>query len=315
MRPGLSHRAVERSDQWLAELTALPTVAGREDQPIAWVRNWVRKRRDPRPVERPGGLLIGRARATTRRGTRRPLFITAHLDHPGFVVVEAPTRDRLTLEFRGGVHRPYFEQARIEILDGIGQPHAATVLEHSPDVKPFPCVVAALDMPAASIVAGDLGRWRFEEPLPRRENGTFHARACDDLAGVAAALSALEALRGRPESAHVRVLLTRAEEVGFIGAIDWCKSGWLGRSARLLCLETSRSFADSPIGAGPIVRVGDRTSVFGPTLTNLVGEVAQEHADRTPAFRWQRKLMSGGTCEATTFSAYGYESTCLCLPL
>ena len=25
--------------------------------------------------------------------------------------------------------------------------------------------------------------------------------------------------------------------------------------------------------------------------------------------------MPGGTCEASTFSAYGYESTCLCLPM
>ncbi len=25
--------------------------------------------------------------------------------------------------------------------------------------------------------------------------------------------------------------------------------------------------------------------------------------------------MPGGTCEATTFSSYGYQSTCLCLPL
>jgi endoglucanase len=25
--------------------------------------------------------------------------------------------------------------------------------------------------------------------------------------------------------------------------------------------------------------------------------------------------MPGGTCEATTFSSFGYQSTCLCLPL
>jgi endoglucanase len=40
-----------------------------------------------------------------------------------------------------------------------------------------------------------------------------------------------------------------------------------------------------------------------------------EHERAHPAFRWQRKLMPGGTCEATTFGAYGYQSTCLCLPL
>src|SRR5262245_42140932 len=117
MRSVLSRRAAARYNQWLAELTALPTVAGYAEQPIAWVRKWVARRRDLRVIERPGGLMIGAAGVTHARKTRRPLFITAHLDHPGFVVLQVPTRDRLTLEFRGGVHRPYFERARIEILD------------------------------------------------------------------------------------------------------------------------------------------------------------------------------------------------------
>jgi endoglucanase len=40
-----------------------------------------------------------------------------------------------------------------------------------------------------------------------------------------------------------------------------------------------------------------------------------EHQKTHTRFRWQRKLMPGGTCEATAFSTYGYRSTCLCLPL
>ena len=34
-----------------------------------------------------------------------------------------------------------------------------------------------------------------------------------------------------------------------------------------------------------------------------------------PTFRFQRKLMPGGACEATAFATHGFESTCLCLPL
>jgi endoglucanase len=30
---------------------------------------------------------------------------------------------------------------------------------------------------------------------------------------------------------------------------------------------------------------------------------------------WQRKLMAGGACEASVFCQYGYEATCICLPL
>jgi endoglucanase len=118
-----------------------------------------------------------------------------------------------------------------------------------------------------------------------------------------------------PGCEHVGVLLTRAEEVGFIGAIAACEQRSVPKSARLLCLENSRSFPESPIGSGPIVRVGDRMSVFEPTLTNAVSMLMTDHAATNPTFKWQRKLMPGGTCEATTFSAYGYQSTCLCLPL
>ena len=87
------------------------------------------------------------------------------------------------------------------------------------------------------------------------------------------------------------------------------------RRARLICLENSRSFPESPIGGGPIVRVGDRMSVFEPSLTNDIALMMTEHEKRRSGFKWQRKLMPGGTCEATAFSTYGYRSTCLCLPL
>jgi endoglucanase len=88
------------------------------------------------------------------------------------------------------------------------------------------------------------------------------------------------------------------------------------KDAVLLCLENSRSFPhDSPIGAGAILRVGDRISVFTPEITNRLTEVFWFVTKQDPTFRWQRKLMPGGACEATAFAAYGYRSTCLCLPL
>jgi endoglucanase len=139
------------------------------------------------------------------------------------------------------------------------------------------------------------------------------APACDDVAGVAAALAAYDAM-GRVRT-DVRLLFTRAEEIGFIGAIAAAKAGLIPRKARLICLENSRSYAESPIGGGPIVRVGDYTSTFDPDLTYRVGRVAAALAEKDKSFRYQRRLMPGGTCEASAFQAYGYTATCLCLPL
>jgi hypothetical protein len=97
--------------------------------------------------------------------------------------------------------------------------------------------------------------------------------------------------------------------------------------SRVIALENSRSFpAESPIHGGPIVRVGDRISVFSPELTSAISEVAKGLAGRdatpkasekqfTGGWKWQRKLMAGGACEASVYCAYGYESTCVCLPL
>jgi endoglucanase len=99
------------------------------------------------------------------------------------------------------------------------------------------------------------------------------------------------------------------------------------KNSRIIALENSRSFPESPIHGGPIVRVGDRVSVFSPELTAAVAKVAEtisggpatpkasQKNSEMPRWRWQRKLMAGGACEASVFCAYGYTSTCVCLPL
>lgn len=308
-------------EQWLSEITAIPTAAGREDRVIAWVRKWVEARRNLRLAEdKAGNLFITNAKkATAGRNGRRPLFITAHMDHPAFVVIGAANDDTVELEFRGGVNDPYFENAAIEIFDSKDRAHRARILSLDAAAKPFKRIVAQLASPAGTIRPGDVGCWVFEEHepkgLPRVEDGLLHTHACDDLAAVAAALSALDELRGLKGCERVGVILTRAEEVGFIGAIAACKLKSVPKKARLICLENSRSFPDSPIGAGAIMRVGDKMSVFNPALTNQISLLLMEHQKANPNFKWQRKLMPGGTCEATTFSAFGYESTCICLPL
>ncbi len=304
----------------LSELTSIPTAAGREQLVVKWIQAWVSRRRNVRcAFDRAGNMLITRAARSGRKPRIVPLFITAHLDHPAFVVRECMDDRSIELEFRGGVHDPYFDGAAIDIVDQRHRAHRATIRSLDAAAKPFKRVVAQLDKPASSIVAGDIGRWRFEHDkgrLPRIEKGLLFTHACDDLAAVAAALSAFDVIRNIRGCEHVGLLFTRAEEVGFIGAIAACKHKSVPKNARLICLENSRSFPhDSPIGAGPIVRVGDKMSVFEPTLTNQISMLMMEHQKHHPHFKYQRKLMPGGTCEATTFSTYGYQSTCLCLPL
>lgn len=305
-----------RHIQWACELTGTPTGAGREHRVIQWVEHWAKRRRSIRiKRDRFGNLMLslqGRA-----RGRGRPLVFTAHLDHPAFVVSRILDHRRLRLDFRGGVDPAYFDSARIVIHSADGTSRRARIESHEKGTV-FREAEAVLTgrMRTDGIAVNDLATWDLRPPRITA-GGLMESPACDDLGGAAAALSALDVLSGkRSWDGDVRVLLTRAEEVGFIGAIRACHSGLIPRHAQLIALETSRTFTDSPIGGGPIVRVGDRISVFHHGMTFLACQVAEQIVLRTGAgFRWQRKLMPGGACEATAFQAFGYEATSMCLAL
>ena len=297
----------------LLQLTALPTAAGREDSVIAFIQAWIATRATKLIVKYDdGGNILITQRAFNNK--RRPLLITAHMDHPAFVVTRVVNALTLELEFRGGVHEPYFKNVSIEVIDADDKRHTATVTGRLKGDSIFPVYTARLKLATSAIALGDIARWRLLKARIARD--TLHTNACDDLAAAAAALAVFDRLLKSKSAPHVGLLFTRAEEIGFIGALHSIHSKLVPRNARLLCLENSRSFpVDSPIGGGAILRVGDRASVFSPKLTNALALIYDEHKKLNPAFMYQRKLMPGGACEATAFSAYGFESTCLCLPL
>lgn len=293
--------------KWLMELTAIPTAAGQEGRVIEWIERWVKKQSGiALRHDKFGNLLL----TQTRKSSKKPIYITAHLDHPAFVVRKQIDDLHLEMEFRGGVNDAYFVGANVEVFDNDDNGYIGTIQSLNPKAKPFKRVIVKLKKGVAGILLkDDIARWKFNPPIVK--NGVLHAPACDDLAGVAAALCALDKIKRLPALGHVGILLTRAEEIGFVGAIAAAKNKSVPKTSRLLCLETSRSFPESPIGGGPILRVGDKTSVFGPDITNAVSEIMNAQKKLT----WQRKLMPGGTCESTAFCEYGYLSTCLCLAL
>ena len=293
--------------KWLMELTAIPTAAGQEGRVIEWIERWVKKQSGiALRHDKFGNLLL----TQTRKSSKKPIYITAHLDHPAFVVRKQIDALHLEMEFRGGVNDAYFVGANVEVFDNDDNGYIGTIQSLNSKAKPFKRVIVKLKKGVAGILLkDDIARWKFNPPIVK--NGVLHAPACDDLAGVAAALCALDKIKRLPALGHVGILLTRAEEIVFVGAIAAAKNKSVPKTSRLLCLETSRSFPESPIGGGPILRVGDKTSVFGPDITNAVSEIMNAQKKLT----WQRKLMPGGTCESTAFCEYGYLSTCLCLAL
>lgn len=303
--------------RWLAELTALPTAAGKEHRVVAWIERWCAER----PAlaltqDRTGNLTIT---IRVAKPASRPVYFTAHLDHPAFVVEEIVGPQSVVLGFRGGVLDAYFVEAPVVVYDAHDIPWPGVLageLEHRPGGhgKRY---AARLTRPTGSLAPGDVGVWDIGPA--RIADGHIYTLACDDLAAAASALAAIDTLSRSDDPPDARVLFTRAEEIGFIGAIAACKDKTMPPEARVIALENSRSFADSPIGGGPIVRVGDRLSIFSPSLTDAIAKRSEQLAGDAQKsgvrWLWQRKLMAGGACEATVFCAYGYEATCVCLPL
>ncbi|MEE9211748.1 MAG: M20/M25/M40 family metallo-hydrolase [Phycisphaeraceae bacterium] len=300
-------------ENWLRQLTAVPTAAGCEGRVVAWVEQWARRRASVvLRRDRFGNVALRRRGA----GSRKPIIFAAHMDHPAFVVTQVVSSRQVTAEFRGGVRDGYFVGAAVR-LHHAARPTACGLVQDVAAAsrrRPDRRVTVRFGRQVVAAV-GDVLTWDTGAVRVKRDR--LYAPACDDLAGVAAALAGFDALgrKRQRKSADVRVLLTRAEEVGFVGAIAACGSGIIPRASRIITLESSKSFDDSPIGGGPIVRVGDRTSTFDPDLTYRISRIAQRLAAADPSFRWQRKLMPGGTCEASAYQSFGYAAACLCLPL
>jgi endoglucanase len=302
--------------QWLVELTNTPTATGKEDRVIAWITNYVKSHRNVvMKSDKYGNLVLSRKNV---KPNDSPIYITAHMDHPAFVVHEIIDAKTLIAEFRGGVKPEYFNDAPVNLYHGDDEPVRGKCIkmledpDKHTDFADYKLARIAFSRKVNAHV-GDILTWAL--PQAKITKGMLHAPAVDDLGGLAAAMAAFDSLADCKED--VRLLFTRAEEMAFIGAIAACKAKTIEKKARLVCLETSKSFADSPIGAGPIVRVGDYTSTFDPDLTYRISKIAREmeKEPETLNFQWQRKLMPGGTCEASAFGSYGFISTCLCLPL
>jgi hypothetical protein len=134
----------------LLRLTALPTAAGREDAVIAFINEWIAARRSTLAARRDdGGNILVTQRARAKR--RRPLLITAHLDHPAFVLRRVVDERAIELEFRGGVHEPYFKQAAIEVFAADGTRRSAVVTGRTKAKGAFPVYAARLARPSAGV--------------------------------------------------------------------------------------------------------------------------------------------------------------------
>jgi putative aminopeptidase FrvX len=278
-----------------------PTAPYHEYAVRDFVLEHVRKLGLPVELDRAGNVI-----ARYSRGTKgMPLVYVAHMDHPGF---EALGQKRA--EFLGGVPKQLFAGGKVRFFcDGKIVRARITRLDDSRWPKRKIVKLVSRN----EIRAGHFGMWDL--PSFRVHRGHIHATAIDDVLSVAVVLATLTEAVRRKLRTHIWGAFTRAEEVGFAGAVALAKSGKIPAESVVISMEMSKERPWAKIGDGPVVRTGDRMSSFNTNAIFFLQETAASCAKQKPTFRSQRCLMDGGTCEATAFSAFGYAVAGLCLPL
>jgi endoglucanase len=300
--------------QLLETLLAIPTAPLREHRVRAALEHAAAAAGLESRCDRWGNLYVA-----YRRGTARPLALTAHMDHPGFEITEGGARARAT--FLGGVGAAYMSGAPVLCFDagraGTTDPPAGVrgriVRTTSvPVAGRRPDVVLDLDL-ESPVEPGAFGV--FDLPGSVVDGGTLRGRALDNLLSCVLVLSTLASLRRRAAAADVVGVFTRAEEVGFVGAGGVLREALLEPERPIVVLETSKELPGFRIGAGPVLRVGDRMTCFDPAMDLWLVSRAAALAAREPDFAWQRALMPGGACEASLYLLYGRRVGALALPL
>lgn len=312
---------------FLLQLLAQPAAPFREQHVAALVRLALTHNRIPFFQDPAGNIVVGAESQADylqliQTHDEEPLRVfIAHMDHPGFHGLRWIKPNVLRVKWLGGSPVKHLHNSRVWLSDGAGWRGAGLMRRIRIHPKGYAIEQAEIHLQRASATPWPaakklFGAFDFNKPVTRR-GSLLYTRAADDLVGVfciiATALSVFSR-RSQKRRPPFLGLLTRAEEVGFVGAIAHFELGWLQSATRpVICvsLEASRTLPGAEVGKGPIVRLGDRRTPFDAASLQVLTELAAELLPQAH----QRRLMDGGTCEGTVAMAYGFPTIALAVPL
>jgi endoglucanase len=298
-------------------LLTLPTAPYHEHYIVAAVLRFAEEKRVDVCSDEFGNLTL-----KSKDASPSGLCLTAHLDHPalGFPIQE--TSREVLFERLGGVPTALAQDAGVlvystqttqgEVPEPIARGRVTALLQQDPgSSKPHAKLRVHVDQDLPDMSDDKLfAIWDL--PACEIEDDRLVGIACDDLAGVAVALTTLE--RCAERDVGISILLTRAEETGFGGMLAAVDAGQLDTEAVYVNIECSSCRAGAPLGDGPVIRIGDRRWVFDAGVTEALTACAGQ-LQKEDGFRVQRRLMDGGVCEATPLSRSGRATGAVALPL
>ncbi len=314
----------------LKKILSQPTAPFREKHVIETITDLFRKKNIPHFQDPIGNIVVG---ATSKKEylklirtpSKKPLpFFIAHMDHPGFHGVKWLGPNQLAIKWLGGSPTQALLGSKVWIANkegyvGHGILTKATLFSTTLNVSKsidkgvvkvtFLGQANSTQIPARSLFGG----FGFRSPV-WQEGQLLYTKSADDLVGSFAITTLALKHLSRKNRTPFLGLLTRAEEIGFIGAIGHFELGWLSKAKRkILCvsLETSRTLPGAVIGKGPVIRLGDRYTVFDATSLRAFLDLAKKNLRDG----FQKRVMDGGTCEGTVAMAYGFRTVGISVPL
>ena len=329
----------------LIEFLSQPTVPFREQRITAYITALLTKKKIPFFLDRTRNLVIGAASekeylrklkvgGVPAKGAPQILFV-AHLDHPGFIGEKWLSPTTLQAKWHGGSPMVGLEGQRVWLSQSAHGKEALTaenyyahgtikkaVVGPSADhpryneVKSLEIEMDPVSRSSAPTAARLFGGFAFRAPA-WQDDKLVYTKAADDLIGCFSILSAaLRIYSGKttPQRRSFLALLTRAEEVGFIGAIAHLKTykmESLKRPPLFVSFEASRTLPNAEIGKGPVIRLGDASGVFSARPLKILLNAAKKHLGT----HYQRRIMDGGTCEATPAIAHELTAIGVSVPL
>ena len=267
---------------------------GREDAVRETIAELARPYCDEMRTDALGNLICVRA---GKEGGRR-VMVAAHMDHIGFVVLDADEHGFLRVHNAGGISKRASLNRHVVFANGVHGVVSNETERFSADDNKMSDLfidIGAKDRAdALSMVAlGDVAV--YAPDAFELANGMIAAPAVDDRVGCAIALEAMKEL-GECEN-EVAFVFTVQEELGLRGA----RAAAYGVDPQIgVALDVTLS-GDTPkgpkiavkAGEGPCVKVRDSSLVCSPRVVKGLEEAAQRVGVRT-----QREVLSAGGNDA-----------------
>ena len=320
----------------LTDLLSQPTAPFKEGYVLSFITKILDQHQIPYFLDSHQNIVLGASslkeyQKLLRSQKESPLLVfVAHMDHPGFHGSQWVSNQLLQVKWLGGTPTEHLQGAHVWLQTEHSSPtpwvgSGRIIKSHlSATGRSIEKALLELSAPMSFKVKASsvMGGFQFRSPVWCEED-LIYTHAADDLVGCFSILTlALQYLSQKPRSGKIRKktspaflgLLTRAEEVGFVGALAHLEQGHLTQAQRkviFVSLETSRTLPGAEIGKGPIVRLGDRLTVFDSGALRGLIETAEKHLPG----KFQKRIMDGGSCEATASTAYGIPSMGISIPL